>query len=766
MRTRQWASLGVASASLLAAMSLAGCGGGGGGSGASTPTPPTSPVTPSPPPAPTYPTSSSSEFQRSYGLGAIHADAAYQQGATGAGITVAVVDSGVNHTQADLATNVSALSTDVYASRNAPDGEDNHGTLVAGVIAAAYNGFGTVGVAYKAILLGVRADTPGSCTPGGGKSTCTFGDNALASGINYAAAHGAKVINLSIGGPGGPDNVTFQNAMAAAVSAGVVFTISAGNEAAVDPDYPALFATDPRFKGAVLAVGASDASNALASYSNRAGSAAASYVVAPGDNIITGCDHTQCYQASGTSFSAPHVAGAIALLLQGFPNLSGQQAIALLIRTADPLASGASADFGAGLINLQKAFAPAGTLSVPTPQGGLTVVPANTLGASLSPAFGNAVARTAAPSRPGAAAGPLVAAAYDSFHRLFAVDLASAYRMPGRASLQGLVQAQPHAVQQTLAAGPGGRLDFSASAPSASDSPDPLRRYGLWGEAEARADVRLALAAGPLALEAWSGRGGMAPPSLMAGGRDSFAALAAPETALRSSYDRGALAFSVETGEGRRLAPFSQRTAAPSRYSLAGLDWRQGDVTAGLFVGRLSEPQGPLGGGLSPGGFYAFPAETRFASLHGDWRAAAGPLADWRWSAEASLGRTTARGAFLSLASGAYSSSWRLAAVSPCPRPDCMGARISLSQPVRVERGQFSALLPATPKAYFDPLVFTERRIDAAPRGRQIDLTITAFKEIPDLGRLELEALATRQENNLVDAPLNLGLVGVWRSNF
>ncbi|WP_204316931.1 S8 family serine peptidase, partial [Klebsiella aerogenes] len=85
-----------------------------------------------------------------YGLGAIHAASAWQAGATGSGVTVAVIDSGVDHTQADLAVNVSPQSTDVFSSRNAPDGQDNHGTLVAGIIASAFNGFGTVGVAYNA----------------------------------------------------------------------------------------------------------------------------------------------------------------------------------------------------------------------------------------------------------------------------------------------------------------------------------------------------------------------------------------------------------------------------------------------------------------------------------------------------------------------------------------------------------------------------------------------------------------------------------------
>jgi Subtilase family len=755
MRTGDYFRSSAKAALAASLMTMAACGGGGGGSGASTSTPPSSPITT--PTKPATPSITSAEYTQNYGLAAIHAEAAWQAGATGSGVTVAVIDSGVDHTQADLAVNVSPQSTDVFTSRNAPDGQDNHGTLVAGIIASAFNGFGTVGVAYNATILGVRTDTPGSCTTGGtGKSTCTFDDAALATGINYAVAHGARVINLSLGGPGGPDNFAFQNAMQAAVNAGVVFAIASGNEGAATPDYPAMFAIDPRFKGYILAVGATDQNNALASYSNRAGTAASEFVAAPGDKVITGCTGASCYQASGTSFAAPAVAGSLALLLQGFPNLNGAQAIALLIKTADPLATGTSSDYGAGLINLQKAFAPVGTLSLPTTDGGLTVVPSNALGSTLSGAFGGTVARSHA----------LSAAAYDSYHRLFVINLASAYRSPSRASYAAYAETAPRPVSVNFSLAPGTSLNFSATKPVLQDNPDPLRRVGLWADQDARSDVSLSFNAGALSLAAWRGKGGMAPSSLMAGARDGFASLAAPDTAVRSGYRLGAFSLTSEMGQGRATAPFSQRAETPSRYSLAGLDWQGRDATLGIGFGRLSEPQGPLGGYLQAGSFYGMSADTRFVSLRGDWRAPSGPVEGLRLSADASLGRTTATGAFLSLASGALSSSWRVVAVTPCRRDDCAGLTLSLSQPVRMEQGHFTAVLPATPKTYFGPILFTERRIDAAPAGRQIDLRLTAFKLVPDMGRLELTALATRQENNMVGAPLNLGLIGAWRSSF
>lgn len=286
---------------------------------------------------------------------------------------MAVLDSGVDHTQVDLAANVSPLSTDVVGTRNGPDGEDKHGTYVAGVIASSFNGLGTIGVAYNATILSVRTDKAGSYATTSSTDDdngCLFNSIDLAHGVDYAVAHGARIINLSLGGDGalGP---TFEDALSRAVAAGLVVTASSGNDSAADPEWPARYAIDPRYMGALMAVGATDAGNVLASYSNKAGVAAQGYVVAPGDNVISSCDGTSCYRLSGTSFAAPHVAGALALLLQAFPNLTGRAAVDILFRTADDLGDpGVDSTYGRGLINLQKAFSPIGALSIASAAGG------------------------------------------------------------------------------------------------------------------------------------------------------------------------------------------------------------------------------------------------------------------------------------------------------------------------------------------------------------------------------------------------------------
>jgi subtilisin family serine protease len=117
-------------------------------------------------------------------------------GATGKGVAIGIVDSGLDTSNPEFAGRISSASADVAGARGV-DGEDSHGTIVALVAAAGRNGSGVMGIAYEATVMGLRADTPGSCATADG---CTFGDVAIAAGIDRAVTNGAKVINLSLGG--------------------------------------------------------------------------------------------------------------------------------------------------------------------------------------------------------------------------------------------------------------------------------------------------------------------------------------------------------------------------------------------------------------------------------------------------------------------------------------------------------------------------------------------------------------------------------------
>lgn len=734
-----------------AALALSGCASGGGSVAAPpTPTPaPTPAPTPSPTPTPP-PTASNQEFQANWGLGAIHADAAYAAGGTGAGITVGVIDTGVNGNQADLVGAVSPLSSDAYATRNTPVGTDDHATFIAGVIAARYNGFGTIGVAYQSTILSVRADTPGSCTAVA--NSCGFDDDALATGINYAVAHGAKVINLSIGGPS-PQSTAFQQALTAAVAAGVVFTVSAGNDGLASPDYPGQYAVDPRFVGSILAVGATDQTGALASFSNKAGNTASGYVVAPGDGVLTDCNKQgSCFSVSGTSFSAPHVAGALALILQAFPNLTGVQAVSLLERTADDLGTpGVDSTYGAGQINLLKAFAPVGTLSVPTTTG--ASVPASTgVGASVGAAFGDAVAATTAMTTVG----------YDSYNRLFRLNLAGAYRAASRAGQWRADAPSGRRTSVSIALSPSTHVDLTTSkAPVETPTRDGLFSPGFAGQT--RADVDLTVTAGRLGFTAWSGQGGLPPAATLSAARNPFAAMAGADHAVRAGYRLGAVSIAGETGGAGDYARLGYSNLKGSRYNLASVSWARGSFGASVEIGELDEPQGPYGSFLPGRNGFGMAAKTRFAAVRADW-ALSDRLTVYGGGG---AGRTSAPEGLLRL-TGATGSTWNIGLSTRCARGErgCLRWNAGIEQPIRIESGLFSATLADAPARYGDPLIFSTRSFSATPSGRQINLSLGLSKSFGVVGDLDLRAINIIDDNNQAGAPMDLGILATWRAEF
>src|SRR5204862_2493425 len=126
--------------------------------------------------------------ERSNGVISAGAIGAWQKGATGQGVKLAVVDSGINPALAEFAGRIDPASRDVGGSRGLGD-EGGHGTAVTATAAAARNDAQNVGVAFDATILSFRADDPGSCKTSDG---CAFFDNAIAAGVDAARVAGAK----------------------------------------------------------------------------------------------------------------------------------------------------------------------------------------------------------------------------------------------------------------------------------------------------------------------------------------------------------------------------------------------------------------------------------------------------------------------------------------------------------------------------------------------------------------------------------------------
>lgn len=264
----------------------------------------------------------------SWGIAHLDAQRVYRKGKAGDGVVIAMVDTGVSGDRKKLFARVSPYSTDLVSDRVHGEEGADHGRQTAGVLAGARDGSGTMGVAYDAILLEIRADSDGSC-----RQLCSMTGKMLADGIDYAVDHGAKVIGLPLASSTPLPSV--EPALERAARQGVLVVAAAGNEGGDEPVWPARYASDPRFRGAIIVAGASARDRRLASWSNRAGSAAANFLVAPGDQIYVDCNTEFCGVVSGTSYSVSYVAGAAALLMGRYPHLDGIAAGRLLLDGAE-----------------------------------------------------------------------------------------------------------------------------------------------------------------------------------------------------------------------------------------------------------------------------------------------------------------------------------------------------------------------------------------------------------------------------------------------
>lgn len=398
-------------------LALAACAGGVGAT-ASAPTPSTPAGVPAPVPAIPNPSINydTAEYRLSGAAQQAQAIAAYNAGATGAGITIGVIDSGVNTSSPEFAGRISAASRDFAGNRGLND-EGGHGTAVADILLGAKNDSGIQGVAFDSTLLVLKTDTPGTCASapiGSGSGGCSHNDNAIASALDTAVAAQARVVNISLGGSS--PNANLRDAVARATAAGTIIVISAGNDGKADPGALAQIANDPSARGLVIIAGAVNANGAIADFSNRAGASAANYLTALGVRVQSVDQTGTAYLFSGTSFSTPVIAGAVALLSQAFPNLTPAQIVALLYRSAnDRGTAGIDAIYGNGELNIARAFSPIGSTSLPN-----SAVPVSlTSNATLGGAMGDA-AKTG-----------MGAIVRDEFGRDFQIDLSGTVARSG-----------------------------------------------------------------------------------------------------------------------------------------------------------------------------------------------------------------------------------------------------------------------------------------------------------------------------------------------
>ena len=279
-------------------------------------------------------------------LEAMHLPEAWDRTTGSSSQVLAILDSGVDLSHPDLQGRL-VQGYDFVNNDSNPSDDFGHGTMVAGIAAAqTNNGIGVAGATWQGRVMPVKVlDSRGSAT-----------DNDIAAGIHYAVDHGATVINMSLGGPGASD--LLQSAVDYATSHNVVVVAAAGNDGGTPdasvPHYPAAC-------NGVIAVGATDSTGALASFS--------SYgpwvnVLAPGTGIVSTTYDGSYGQGDGTSFSSPLVAAVAVLLRSADPGASEASIVARIIGSAHggvpPACAGATT---AGVVDAVAALGTQATFS-------------------------------------------------------------------------------------------------------------------------------------------------------------------------------------------------------------------------------------------------------------------------------------------------------------------------------------------------------------------------------------------------------------------
>ncbi|MGF1620712.1 MAG: S8 family serine peptidase [Rhodomicrobiaceae bacterium] len=250
-----------------------------------------------------------------------------QEIASGQGMSIAVIDSGVDTTH-DALKDANLIVIDTV--EGGVNGPDMHGTAITGIIAASGD---MTGVAPSAKIIAVRAFASERL----GEPPVTTA-TTLAKSVDQAFASGARIFNMSFAGAREPLLIEMIDA---AYAKGSVFVAAAGNEG---PDAPPAY---PAAHDKVIAITATDEADALFEQANRGGYV---FAAAPGVDIFAPVTGQGFDYLSGTSFAAAHVTGVVALLMERNPALSAEAVRAALVGGAQDLGSeGPDSEFGAGL---------------------------------------------------------------------------------------------------------------------------------------------------------------------------------------------------------------------------------------------------------------------------------------------------------------------------------------------------------------------------------------------------------------------------------
>lgn len=261
--------------------------------------------------------------QQDWGISTVNAPAAWEDGFTGKGINIAVLDTGIAE-HPDL-----VISGGVSKIPNHPSflDDNGHGTHVAGIIGARNNDFGIVGVAPEANLFSVKV------LDHNGVGLVSH----FVAGIDWAIENNMDIVNISLGRARHSNSL--KNVVEKAYNKGVLVVAAAGNSGG-EIEFPAIY-------GAAIAVSAINSNHQLASFSARGASIE---ITAPGVNVLSTYLNNSYARMDGTSMAAPYVTGVLALLKEANPHASHTEIRTILHQTAIDIGTvGRDQHFGYGI---------------------------------------------------------------------------------------------------------------------------------------------------------------------------------------------------------------------------------------------------------------------------------------------------------------------------------------------------------------------------------------------------------------------------------
>lgn len=692
------------------ALLLSACGGGGGGVGsAGSAPPPVAPpppvVTPPPPPPAPAP---SAEYSASGAAKGAKAGYAYDRGVTGKGVTIAILDTGIDLDGPEFAGRISPDSKafEIGIARcKTCDGEtisfplddiQGHGTETASIALAARNGAGMQGVAPDATLLALKIVSP-DLVGVTADSVIKEGDGgnsaAVAPAIAYAVDHGAFVISMSSNGSGGfPSLATaLRGGMDIVRQNNRLFVQSVSNDVGRDSfagqHTEAMVGSDLANKDWFLFGIRVDANLEPPTGNGTPGALADRTLAVVASNVMATGKDGETVTVTGNSFAAPAIAGAAALLKQYWPQLGGKEISRVLLDTATDLgAPGVDQIFGVGLMNIEKAM----QAQEPT-LGTSSLKSASVASTALvfSGAFGGADGSAKFSEHAGQA---IVLDRYGRDYAIKVGALAAGYRP------QGLQVGGVTAPVQTMWAAPALNQSAALALTAENRSAHPVRpsRSGRFG----------------FRTSATTAVTGQVDGSIERSGLVSGAMFRTLGLAMRGSD------LTVHrSGYSLSLASAADR----SRYGAGRSSLTSVTLTTphGLSLGLASAREQGSALGLTGAGAFAIEgARSTFASL--GW---SGEVADFQLTGEAMAGRTqvASRSAMLAFADPVLSSGFRLQA-------DHMAfggiATLGLTSPLKVERATLRYTAPVAYDLASRELVTETRAFGIAPDAREMNVEL------------------------------------------